>query len=130
MNSRFGPDQCYANFLQQGEFHIQRCDDCHQHVFYPRCLCPHCGSESLIWTRPSGLATVYSTSVARQQQGDYNIALVDLQEGPRMMTRVVGIDPQQVTIGMQVQAFVDTLEGDCQPLVLFRPLDDSSRGGT
>lgn len=121
-----GPDKRYAEFLQQGEFHIQFCEDCQKHVFYPRLLCSHCGSINLSWVPATGQGTVYSTSVARQKSGDYNISLVDLAEGPRMMTRVEGIEPDQVRIGMKVEAFVACLDGEDQPLVLFKPLMTAS----
>ncbi len=86
---------------------LQQCDDCKKHVFYPRVLCPHCGSPKLAWQPASGQGTVYSTTVVRrkpEQGGDYNVALVDLHEGPRMMSRVDGLSPHEVVIGMAVRA--------------------------
>ena len=117
-----GPDVVFTRALAAGEFRIQRCAHCKQHFFYPRITCPHCGSNQLAWVRPSGKATVYSTSVPRQKPalgGDYNIALIDLAEGPRMMSRVVGIAPEKVKIGMAVKAFVSEIDGD--PVVFFKP---------
>ncbi|HEY8855881.1 MAG TPA: Zn-ribbon domain-containing OB-fold protein [Rugosibacter sp.] len=102
-----GPDAVFAAALAEGRFILQQCDDCKKHVFYPRVLCPHCGSPSLTWQPASGRGTVYSTTVVRrkiEQGGDYNVALVDLNEGPRMMSRVDGISPHEVTIGMAVRA--------------------------
>jgi uncharacterized OB-fold protein len=63
---------------------------------------------------------VYTTSVVRQRPergGDYNLALIDLDEGPRMMSRVEGIEPTEVTIGLKVKAKVDTSGDD--PIVVF-----------
>jgi len=102
-----GPEKTYQDKLAQGSFEIQRCAACGQHVFYPRVLCPHCGAERLDWIVPSGRGTVYSTTVVRRKPadgGDYNVALVDLEEGPRMMSRVVSIAPDGVRIGMAVKA--------------------------
>jgi uncharacterized OB-fold protein len=102
-----GPDAVFAAFLADGRFMLQQCDECKKHVFYPRVLCPHCGSPKLSWQPASGQGTVYSTTVVRrkpEQGGDYNVALVDLHEGPRMMSRVDGISPHEVTIGMAVCA--------------------------
>jgi len=102
-----GPDAVFAAFLADGRFMLQQCDDCKKHVFYPRVLCPHCGSPKLAWQPASGQGTVYSTTVVRrksEQGGDYNVALVDLHEGPRMMSRVDGISPHEVAIGMAVRA--------------------------
>lgn len=117
-----GPDHCFQNYLRQGEFRIQYCEDCAKYIFYPRLLCPHCGSVQLRWVAASGKASVYSTSVPRGKEGAYNIALVELAEGPRMLTRVVDIAPEAVTIGMAVEAFVGYIEINTDtPLLLFRP---------
>lgn len=102
-----GPEQTYLDGLAAGRFQIQRCADCSQAVFYPRCVCPHCGGAALDWFSPTGEGVVYaSTTVYRnaEQGGDYNVCLVDLQEGARMMSRVAQIAPAQVRIGMRVSA--------------------------
>lgn len=104
-----GADLHYQQALAQGQFLIQQCDACARAVFYPRMLCPHCGSDRLAWREPSGRGTVYSTTVVRRKPeagGDYNVALVDLDEGVRLMSRVEGMPPADVRIGMPVQARV------------------------
>ncbi|NYT86466.1 Zn-ribbon domain-containing OB-fold protein [Pollutimonas harenae] len=117
-----GADLYYRNQLDQGTFLIQRCASCERSIFYPRMICPHCGSDQLKWFAPTGRGTVYSTTVVRrkpEQGGDYNVALIDLEEGVRMMSRVEGVAPTDVTIGMPVQAQVaDSDEGK---LVVFNP---------
>ena len=78
----------------------------------------------------SGRATVYATSVVRvrpEDGADYNIALVDLQEGPRMMTRIVDVAPEEVRIGDAVTAFVGEIDGN--RVVLFRRAGDAPGGG-
>lgn len=115
-----GPDADFSAFLEAGEFKIQQCGSCKQHIFYPRITCPHCGDNDVSWVTPSGRGTVYSTSVPRGGKGgDYNIALVDLEEGPRMMTRVVNVAPSDVFIGMKVVSFIGDIDGET--VVLFRP---------
>ena len=102
-----GPEQTYKDKLAQGAFEIQKCAACGKHVFYPRVVCPHCGADKLGWVAASGAGVVYSTTVVRRKPeagGDYNVALVDLAEGPRMMSRVVGVEPAAVKIGMKVRA--------------------------
>ncbi len=124
-----GPDAVFAAGLQAGEFRIQRCGNCGAYIHYPRALCPKCGSSDLEAVPASGRGTVYATSVVRVRPGhgeDYNIALVDLAEGPRMMTRVVDTDPQGVRIGDPVTAFVGEIEGS--RVVLFRPAAAASGG--
>jgi len=104
-----GPEFQYQERLSQGRFEIQKCAGCGKHVFYPRVLCPHCGADRLAWVAPSGRGVVYSTTVVRRKPadgGDYNVALVDLEEGVRMMSRVAEIAPETVRIGMKVKARV------------------------
>jgi uncharacterized OB-fold protein len=91
--------------------------------FYPRVLCSHCGSPKLTWQPASGQGTVYSTTVVRrkpEQGGDYNVALVDLSEGPRMMSRVDGLAPHEVMIGMDVRAKIIDEPGHGK-LLVFMP---------
>jgi uncharacterized OB-fold protein len=73
----------------------------------------------LHWTEPSGLGEVYSTTIVRSKAGDYTVCLVDLAEGPRLMSRVVDVPPDAVRIGMTVQARIDTVDGE--PLLVFVP---------
>ena len=91
-----GVEAQYREALDQGRFLIQRCAGCDRAVFYPRMICPHCGAEKLDWVTPDGRGTVYSTTVVRRKPdagGDYNVALIDLQEGVRLMSRVDGVAP-------------------------------------
>ncbi|MDD0837657.1 OB-fold domain-containing protein [Curvibacter sp. HBC61] len=109
--------------LDQGRFLIQHCAGCDQHLYYPRELCPHCGSDALSLVAPAGTGTVYSTTVVRRQPeagGDYNVALIDLDEGVRLMSRVSNLAPEAVAIGLRVQARVQVSEG--RGLVLFDAL--------
>ena len=95
-----GPARQFEQFLAEGKFMIQRSASSGASVFYPRTVAPGTGVADLEWIEASGKGTVYSTTVVRQRPekgGDYNIALIDLEEGPRMMSRVVGIAPDQVT---------------------------------
>lgn len=119
-----GPDAVYREFLTKNEFRIQRCLACETPVFYPRALCPNCGSPRLEWITPSGRATVYATSVVRQRPDDgpdYNIAIVELEEGPRLMSRVEGISADEVRIGMAVVVKIGVI--DDEPVILFEPAD-------
>lgn len=104
---------------------LQRCDSCQKFVWYPRALCPRCGSLSLTWTAGSGRGTVYAVSVhhkpARPELVDavpYPVVLVDLDEGVRMMARMVGIPADQVSVGQQVRWIPDPEGGRA---FLFEP---------
>ena len=116
------PEKEYFEHLAAGRFMIQRSRSTGGHVFYPRVAEPGTGATDLEWVAASGRGTVYSTTVIRQKPPtpNYNLALIDLAEGPRMMSRVDGIAPEAVTIGMAVKARVIT-EGE-QPLLVFEPV--------
>lgn len=121
-----GPERTYRDALAAGRFQIQHCTVCGRHVFYPRVLCTHCGATALEWVAPSGRGTIYSTTVIRRKSdagGDINIALVDLEEGVRMMSRIDGVAPAAVHIGMAVTARITADAG--QPLVVFVPAQES-----
>ncbi|ROZ69181.1 Zn-ribbon domain-containing OB-fold protein [Ramlibacter sp. WS9] len=115
------PEKEFFEHLAEGRFMIQKSGSTGGHVFYPRVAEPGTGATDLEWVPASGRGTVYSTTVIRQKPPtpNYNVALIDLAEGPRMMSRVDGIAPEEVKIGMQVLAKV-VREND-QPLVVFEP---------
>lgn len=118
-----GPEARFRAFLDQGKFMIQRSKSTGAYVFYPRVAAPGTGELDLEWVEASGDGVVYSTTVVHnrpEKGGDYNVALIDLAEGPRMMSRVVGIEPAAVRIGMKVRAKVGELDG--APQVLFTPV--------
>lgn len=121
-----GPDLVFRTHLAEGRFVIQRCEACQAHVFYPRALCPYCGSANLTTIPASGRGVVYSTSVNRRRPeagGPINIALVELDEGPRLMTRVEDVAPDAVRIGMAVSARVRVADG--APILVFIPEDEN-----
>lgn len=128
-----GPERVYYDALLAGIFQIQQCGACNKHVFYPRVVCVHCGSPDLRWVTPSGKGVVYSTTVVRRKAdagGDINVALIDLEEGVRMMSRVENLAPDQVKIGMVVTAKIISQKD--QILLVFNTLDgneDQHNGG-
>jgi uncharacterized OB-fold protein len=110
------------------ELSIQRCRACGRHVFYPRAACPHCFAADLEWRRVSGRGTLHTfTVVHRGQRGfplaaPYVIAIVELDEGPRMMTNLVGVDadPARLRIGMPVEVVFEDVSPEIA-LPRFRP---------
>lgn len=116
-----GPDATFREHLKQGRFMIQKCGRCGTFIFYPRLLCTGCGASDLAWQEANGGGAVYSTTVVRRkadQGGDYNVAVIELAEGPRLMSKVVDVAPADVSIGMRVRAAIDqTANG---PLLVFR----------
>lgn len=117
-----GAEKAFENYLEMGELRVQRCTKCFRYQFYPRRFCVDCGGQKLEWERVSGYGFVYSSSVVRRREsngGDYNISIIELDEGCRMMSQVVDISPEQVEIGMKVKCIVERHEGPMR--VCFRP---------
>jgi uncharacterized protein len=104
------PAEVCRRYLESGNLGFQRCTDCGAAVFYPRVLCPLCGSAFLEWQTSGGRGTVYATTAVHRRDAEpYNVALVDLEEGFRMMSRVEGVPAEEVRIGTKV-----TLKINCE----------------
>ena len=109
--------------IVEGALRIQRCAGCGRHVFYPRAVCPHCGGADLEWVEAAGSGRVHSFTVVHRAPPDYRdevpyvIALVDLDEGVRMMTRLVDVEPAAVSVDLPVEV---AIQGEPR-LPYFRP---------
>jgi uncharacterized OB-fold protein len=117
----------YWEGLNEGEIRLQRCDACSRVQFYPRSGCRYCGSTSLTWEAMSGHADVYTYTVvhrapfeAFKEDVPYVIAVVELAEGPRLVTNVVGCPVDDVHIGMRVRPVFDRA-GDDVTILRFTP---------
>jgi uncharacterized OB-fold protein len=118
------PLKTYLAYLERGQLAYQWSVPDSRAVFYPRLLCPATGSDELEWRVSKGLGTVYSTTVVYPQEGSpYNVALVDCDEGFRLMSRVEGITPEEVRIGMRVQFRAHRPGGEEPPMPVFLPLE-------
>ncbi|HSW06039.1 Zn-ribbon domain-containing OB-fold protein [Aquabacterium sp.] len=115
-----GPEAEFRRHLAEGRFMVQRCAASGRHVFPPRVAEPGSGA-ALQWVMASGAGTVHSTSVVRRKPpaADYNVALIDLAEGPRLMSTVLGMPADHVRIGMAVIARIDS--GGEAPRIVFEP---------
>jgi uncharacterized OB-fold protein len=82
-----------------------------------------CGSPRLSWRASPGTGTVYAATTVRDKAGDYNVSLVELEGGARMMSRVEDVPAQDVRIGQQVTA---RIVGGEEPFVVFTPADGAS----
>lgn len=111
--------QGYWQAAAEGRLTLRKCNDCGALHFMPRFLCPECWSEDIAQIDASGRATVHSFSIIRRASDPafahlcpYVVALVDLEEGPRMMCNILGDDALQVQIGDAVSVlFEDRGEG-------------------
>lgn len=112
-----GPEMQFKAFLAEGRFMIQKSRSTGRHTFYPRVGIPGTGETDLEWVAASGRGTVHAITVNRGKDNSYNIALVELDEGPRMMSRIDGVET--VAIGTKVTARIIELKDG--PAVVFVP---------
>jgi uncharacterized OB-fold protein len=111
------PEGVYQTLLDQGIFALHTCTRCHRAHYSPRVLCPFCGSDCLAWQESQGRGLVYSASTIVPRGGEpYVVALVDLDDGPRLMSNVIGMPADQVRIGMRVQVRIDVRNDTAIPL--------------
>jgi uncharacterized OB-fold protein len=106
------------------ELHLPWCVPCESPFFYPRTLCPRCGSRELEWRRASGRGRLHAFCIqhvtpleALRDAVPFVTALVELDEGPRMLSRLVGVEPDPAAIRCEMPLVVD-FEGG---LPVFRP---------
>jgi uncharacterized OB-fold protein len=124
--------QPYWDGCAAGELRLQRCADCSEAYFYPRPVCPACGSTRVEWFTASGRATLYSYVINHraapgfESEAPYAIAVVQLEEGPRMMTNITGIPstPEDLVLDMPLQVTFEQ-RGDVS-LPLFGPAGGGS----
>jgi uncharacterized OB-fold protein len=103
-----------------GRLLVKRCEACGELHYYPRALCPFCGSDRTAWQPVSGRGTIYSYSVFRRAPVPYAIAYVTLEEGPTMMTNIVDGDLDAIRIGQRVRVRFVPADGG-PPVPMFAP---------
>ncbi|AQY65676.1 MULTISPECIES: Zn-ribbon domain-containing OB-fold protein [Pseudomonas] len=114
------PYQRYLEGLARDALVYQHCSGCQRAVFYLRPCCPACGSVQLVLRDSQRLGTLYSSSVIYDKEQNYNLVLVDLDEGFRMMSTVVNCEAP--SIGARVKARVEKLAGQ-EPRVVFELIE-------
>jgi len=94
----------------RGRLLLPFCSDCARYFFYPRAWCPVCMGRNLEWRAASGRGTVHTFSIVHaapavgfEEQVPYVVAVIELAEGPRMMTNLVGCAPEDVFVGLAVR---------------------------
>lgn len=110
-----------------GKLVLPHCNACSYVIWYPKVYCGACGSLDVAWREASGLGTIYSYTQVHRGEGPYRetesfvLGLVDLDEGPRILTNIIDTDPARIEIGQRVRAvFHDA--GEAAALVRFTPL--------
>lgn len=113
---------------KQRRYLVQWCGACTRPIFYPRDVCPYClGAEHLAWRESKGTGTVHAVSVQHRPANPtmtdrvpYAVALVDVDDGIRVMTNIVNVEPDAVAVGDAVRLTWEELP-DGRNLPLFEP---------
>jgi len=114
---------------KQHKLMIQRCGDCGRHYFYPRPLCPHCFSRNVAWVQASGQGRLHTYVINHRlprnfpATGPVVIGIVELDEGARIMSNIIGVDPDpaQLPCDLRVEVVFDDITDDVT-LPKFRPV--------
>ncbi|MGZ6367563.1 MAG: Zn-ribbon domain-containing OB-fold protein [Ktedonobacteraceae bacterium] len=113
---------------QQGKLLLQQCSECHHYQFYPRLYCMKCSSDALHWVEATGRGVIYSFTIIYQNKSPefvhdtpYNVALVQLEEGPRLLSNIVDVDATELQVDLPVTVAFDRVT-DTITLPRFRPL--------
>ena len=125
----------YFEGLTEGRVRMQRCASCGQLQLPPRRRCHRCGGGAFDWVDASGRAEVWAVSVFYKpylpefrDRVPYNVAIVRLEEGPRLLSNVVGVDDDNIEAGMPLVAETAVAD-DGTPLVRFRPAQRAQAAG-
>lgn len=119
----------YWKKAKQHELWLRKCEDCQKTYFYPRDICPGCFSRNTTWIQSNGKGTLHTFAIVHQTRAPgfrdvvpYVIALVELEDGARVPTNLVGIDPdpEKIKVGMTVEVTFDDVTDDVT-LPKFRP---------
>ena len=113
--------------LNEREVQIQRCEGCDSWVFYPRTRCPSCLSDQLVWRKVSCLGVLYTYTLARQptaphfaEETPQQLAVVELDEGVRMTSTLVNVEPSDIVIGMRLRPYFEHVT-DTLTLLRYQP---------
>jgi uncharacterized protein len=125
------PDtQHYWDAARRGELALQRCVSCDQAFFYPRSHCPACLGADVEWTVASGRGTLHTYVIAQHAapgfEAPYAIAIVALEEGPRMMANIIGVPQTPEHLVLDMPLVVDFVEQGAVTLPQFRPAEARS----
>ena len=120
--------QPYWDGLREQRLMMPRCDDCKRYWFPPSLLCPRCNSANWRWTKTNGRGRIYSYVVyhrvyhpAFAQEVPYTVAVIELDEGPRMYSNVIGVPPDQLSCDMKVEVAYEPIT-DQITLPKFKPV--------
>ena len=125
----------YWDGLRENKLMLPRCGECGHVFFYPRALCPRCAARAITWVQASGRGRLHAFGIAHQSFNraykvapPYVLAMIELEEGPRMLANLVNVepDPKVVKCDMPVEVVFEKLTDEVT-LPLFQPADPAAR---
>ena len=119
----------YWEGCRQHQLLIQQCSKCSKYQFYPRIICTACMSNNIEWVKASGCGHIVSYTIVRRAISEayaadvpYVIALIQLDEGPTMMSNVINFEPDKIVIGMPVEVVFDDWSEELS-IPMFQPVN-------
>jgi len=116
---------------REGRLDLPKCDACGEAFFYPRLACPRCASTDVSWITASGRATLHSYVISHRPAPGFDgptvIAVVETEEGPRMMSNIVGVEPDPANLELDMPLQVDFEERGEWSVPVFRPAGEGAR---
>jgi uncharacterized protein len=113
--------EAFWNAAREGRFVVPACNGCGRAHWYPRAVCPFCGSDKIAWRNASGKGAIYTFSVMRRAKEPYAVAYVTLAEGPTILTNIVDCDFDELAVGQPVNVVFQKTENG-PPVPMFRPV--------
>ena len=120
--------EVYWQGCRKHELLLQCCTQCNEFQFYPRIICTKCTSENLEWVKATGRGRVLTFTIVRRAVSEayaadvpYVVALIQLDEGPKMMSNVVQCDPETLVVGSPVQVVFEDWSDEIS-VPQFRPI--------
>ena len=117
--------------LAEHQVRIQQCRACHSWIFYPRVMCPHCWAADLEWKEIPGTGTLYTFTICRKPthplfagEVPQLLAVVQLDEGPRLTSTLVNVRETEIRIGMRLKPFFDGIAGRNVTLLRYQPANE------
>lgn len=120
-HAKLGPQAAFEAYLAAGRFMIQRAQSTGEYVFWPRISAPS-GATDLEWVEPAGTGTIYAITVNRARDTSWNVALIELDEGVRMMSTLPAVET--APIGARVKARIEDAQSG--PRVVFDLLEEAA----
>lgn len=115
-------NKAFWEAAQDNRLILKVCNSCNESHYYPRTICPHCGSDSTVWVESQGLGEIYSYTVMRRGvEVPFAMAYVRLNEGVSLLTHLTNCDFDSIQVGQKVKVVFQETQ-DEQKTHLFEPL--------